>query len=510
MVHLLLLPVLASAQDVVPERFQGRYIGAEMAESIVSLGEPKGGHQGRLTEIGPTHMMADMILDSTELEFTNPRRVGQTLIVDGSEGYEGAAVDEYHFEMDGEVATYGFKKAGDAVRLEDVAAAAGFASDDGIYSGMVFSLGWIDEEHPWVFLMEPSDPFERDLGYTLTMWDGTKTVNTPGGFGFIDSIVVDGVEYGIDYAPGSDVMRFWEAREPDGPDLEPLDGGREIELSRTEEPPFVLLASRLNLRTQPTTSGKKVASIGGGPPVRVWGRTSASVRIGKQKARWYLVQAQGAFGWGFGPYIGRRLLPSAPDERGLTVVRSEVWSDERRIVYGEKDGRSQCRAVAGRRQAESADFPTQAARVMAFVSDVGSDGQLDVVCAAHHGDHVTLCPLIWPADGSVWTQTGCVHAPRTVESWPAFWFGDTNDDGHDDLQIDVSEPPMVARWDDSAKAFVGSWSPPAADVTVEPTGGLEPDAATDAGLCACSTVAFTGVPLGWWLGLLSIRRSGAR
>lgn len=258
----------------------------------------------------------------------------------------------------------------------------------------LLSLGWYTPSAPFVFL--PSPQGKHHLLDTSEAFGG--------GFGLGgDIFTYKGKELGFTVGGGS--MTLTETVE-DATGYTDVVGGMTLALTRMDEPPFVILADRLNLRSGPSRTKPARAVVQGGAAVQVWGAAGD----------WLLLSAGRELGWGHRDYVGRRTSPLAGrPEVGSYTLESALTGD---FPFDVQSGPGASGCVSG--TAKTPTLPTSTAAT-ARVTNLDGEAPLDLICLISATDAgkatVVACPITRSGTTSTTTACGVLDAlPLVVGS----------------------------------------------------------------------------------------------
>lgn len=379
----LFLPIVL-AQELPPE-LRGRYVSPDVVEAWFS-GETRalrGGVRG--LRVSPTALEVDSVFDAAPYGVQTDKGDGRYGLIEMRSMAEGP--DAFFDRTDEGWSRVTLNDQG-WVRLEDALPAVSGIELDAISTASVLSRGWHGPKGTFVFLSEGAKHRRPE-----------KKDGFEGGFGFQDLLEYRGREYVFQ---ASDTLLLEEAAPADGMDRIPRDGGDRIELRPMNEPPFLIVADRLNLRERPESSAPIVDVAEGGSWVNVWQR----------RGDWLLVRADRTVGWGYAPFVARRLAPVEGRPEHGSYTMADAFEDAGRFTVVDAPDEAACK-VGDVATPAVADAKGAAARLV----NLDDAEPLDLVCLIE-GDGVWVaCPMLREGAGATLTPCGILaEFPSHVSS----------------------------------------------------------------------------------------------
>jgi hypothetical protein len=453
---LLLLAATASvAATEVPPPFRGDYVSSAFADAVLQRAptippsDPIGFTVGASSLTRASHVEAD------ELKVTSVQeKNGRLTLRLEAQGDQKAEVFTLSRENGLAVLSDGKER---WVRLTDALPAADFLPSEVLRTFAYLSRGWWKDGRPWHFVPRlPKGPLKFEGDPQGTVQQGPSSTSFQGGFVFSEVLGL-GKELFL-FEPKEDgTLHLLPTKEPadgEGPDYEPLPGRKPTVLQPMSEPPFLVLADKLTLRTRPSADAPKVALLDNLTPVALWARREGTDTLRSSlRGTWLLVQAGDKVGWAFSPYLGLRQEPSPTARPGPTRVGPATDSGPT-YVFGLEAQKPVCQ-VRAKQPASPKAAPTEAERVALVLARLNDDATLDPVCLYTRTGYLTLCPLLSHPGGTAFTPAGCLDVPAEV--LPPLWAKDSNGDGHLDLHLGEGQDVQVALYDAALKAF--AWQP---------------------------------------------------
>ena len=450
------LPAPAQADDsgpTIPAQWHGQYKSKDSLDSIFA-GKDVRGQGPRLVEVKQSSIDMDHYQDSTVYQLHEITGDGATRKLKLQAEYWEEGKVEWTLSKAGQIHTLTLDKGATYQRLADISPALVNLESDAIDSAALFSRGWyIAPNEAWIFVgLYHGDGHgggffwsnEKDTKHPLLL-RGDTSLTFHGGIGFNETLhfpISPGKnldDYGMDRKGGR--LELWQAHMDDGPDPYPVEGGNTFSLKRMQDPPFVVLADTLNLRAQPKAGATKVGSIANLQSVAVWARTKSTQKVGAVEGEWLLVQKGSTIGWGFGPFVGRRLEPIAKADAGDAWLVTAATEQNRPkfgwAIHPQKGAR--CMIEAGSKVITTpADLQGEAAGMVLI--DINKDKTLDPICWIRRAADMTLCPFLSTSEGD-FQLAGC--GKHDSAQLPPLSGKDNNGDGHPDLIIGKGESARV-------------------------------------------------------------------
>jgi hypothetical protein len=451
---LLLAATVSAAATEVPPPFRGEYVSAALVDAVLQRAplippsDPVGFTVGASSFTRASHLEADEI-QVTRVQDKNGRLTLQ-LEARGDEPGETFTLSR---ENGLAVLSDGKER---WVRLTDALPAADFLASDDLRTFAYLSRGWFNEKdgRAWSFVPRlPKGSLKLEGEPQGPVQQGPTSTTFKGGFGF-SGVLTLGKELFLLEPKEDGALHLLPTKEPtDGPDYEPLPGRKATVLKPMREPPFLVLADKLTLRTRPSADAPKVALLDNLTPVAVWGRREGTETLRSVRGTWMLVQAGDKVGWAFSPYLGARQELNFTMKPGPARVGPATDSGPT-YVFGLESKKPVCQ-VRTKQSASPKAAPTEAERVALVLARLNDDATLDPVCLYTRTGYLTACPLLSNTAGTAFTPAGCLDVPAEV--LPPLWAKDSNGDGHLDLHLGEGQDVQVALYDAALKAF--AWQP---------------------------------------------------
>ncbi len=445
---LLLLAATASAAATeVPPPFRGDYIPIAVSEAILQQAPSIPPANPAIFTLGVSTLTRGSHLEVEELQVRGLQEKGgqlrlqlesevnQVLVLQRENGLARVSDGNEHF-----------------VRVADVLPAAqGLPSYD-LRTLATLSRGWWNEKdgRAWHFVPTLPASLKPESDPHGSVQQGATSTSFKGGFGFNDVLTL-GKELFLIEPQEDGTLRLVPTTEPtDGPDYLPTPGRKPTVLKPMKEPPFVVLADKLTLRTRPAPDAPKVALLDNLTPVALWARREGTETLRGVRGSWLLVQAGDTVGWAFSPYVGLRqeltfTLKPGPARVGPATDSGPTY------VFGLEAQKPLCQVRTKQATASPKGAPTEAERVALVLARLNDDAVLDPACLYTRTGFLTLCPLLSNKGGTSFTPAGCLDVP--AETLPPVWAKDTNGDGHLDLHLGEGQDAQVAVYDATLKAF---------------------------------------------------------
>ncbi len=447
---LLLAAMASSAATEVPAPFRGDYVSSDFADAVLQRAPTLPPSNPTGLTVSASSLTRASQLEADEIKVTRVQeKNGRLTLQLEARGEQKGEVFTLSRENNVAVLSDGKQR---WVRLTDVLPAADFLPSDELRTFAYLSRGWWHEKdgRPWHFVPRLPGTLKLEGESQGTVQQGPTSTSFKGGFGFTQVLGIGKALFLLE--PKEDgTLHLLPTTEPtDGPDYLPTPGRKPTVLKPMKEPPFVVLADKLTLRTRPAPDAPKVALLDNLTPVALWARREGTETLRGVRGSWLLVQAGDTVGWAFSPYVGLRqeltfTLKPGPARVGPATDSGPTY------VFGLEAQKPLCQVRTKQATASPKGAPTEAERVALVLARLNDDAVLDPACLYTRTGFLTLCPLLSNKGGTSFTPAGCLDVP--AETLPPVWAKDTNGDGHLDLHLGEGQDAQVAVYDATLKAF---------------------------------------------------------